>query len=144
MSQAAVSYLLYTELFAADSKTRQFNHASDRIKADPKCREILGPSNQMRFFGEPTSSKWARAGPIAHHVELDRMGVTHLKMHFNVKGENATGVVNVHMTKARDDTELRYKVLSLHVPGHEVVYLEGADGKTAKKAVGKMFGVQWR
>jgi len=65
-------------------------------------------------------------------------------MHFNVEGPEGKGVVNVHMTKTAEDTELQYRLLSLNVPGHEVVYLENADAKSPKRAVGKLFGVQWR
>lgn len=139
----AVSYFLYQELFAVDSKTRQFNHAVDRVKADSRCRELLGPSNKIVAYGEPTSSKWARARPLAHSVAVDKFGTTHFRMHFNVEGPDATGTVNVHMTKGHDENELQYRVLSLNVPGHAVVYLENADGKSAKNTVGKMFGLQW-
>jgi len=138
-----VAYLLYAELFAADSKTRQFNHAVDRIKSDARCRALLGPSNKIVAFGEPTSNKWARARPLAHTVEVDKFGTTHFRMHFNVEGPDNRGVVNVVMQKKRDENELSYRLLSLHVPGHEVVYLENADAKRPKKALGKVFGVKW-
>ncbi|KAK5958333.1 mitochondrial import inner membrane translocase subunit tim21 [Knufia fluminis] len=139
-----VAYLLYQELFAADSKTRQFNRAVDRIKADPKCRELLGPSNQIKAYGEPTTNKWARARPLAHTVEVDRFGTTHFRMHFHMEGPEASGTVNIHMTKKSDESELQYRLLSLTVPGHETVYLENADAASPKRALGKMFGVQWR
>lgn len=138
-----VSYLLYTELFAVDSKTRQFNRAVDRIKAEPKCRELLGPTNQIVAYGEPTSSKWARARPLASTTEVDRSGTTHLKMHFNIEGPDAKGQVQVHMTKRQDQDEPEYKLLSLTVPGHQTIYLENADAKGGKKNLTRMFGVQW-
>lgn len=139
----AVSYLLYTELFAADSKTRQFNHAVDRIKADQQCRALLGPSREIKAYGEPTSNKWARARPLAHSVDTDRYGVTHFKMHFHVEGPDGKGQVQVHMTKRQDQDELEYKLLSLTVPGHQTVYLENAEAKGGKKNATRMFGVQW-
>lgn len=139
----AVSYFLYQELFAADSKTRQFNHAVDRVKADARCRELLGPSNKIIAYGEPTSSKWARARPLAHSVSTDKFGTTHFRMHFHMEGPDAAGVVNVHMTKKHDENELQYRLLSLNVPGNPVVFLENEDGKSAKSTVGKMFGLQW-
>lgn len=139
-----VGYLLYQELFAYDSKTRQFNRAVDRIKADPKCREILGPANKIKAYGERPTSRWARAGPLAHSIEVDRLGTTHFRMHFYVEGPEAEGTVNIHMTKRDDESEMQYRILSLMVPGHETVYLENADAKSPKKALGKMFGVQWR
>jgi len=141
--QAVVAYYLYDELFAPDSKTVQFNHAVDRIKASPECRELLGPANKIVAYGEPTSNKWARARPLAHWVEVDRMGTIHFRMHFNVEGPDGKGVVNVHMTKGPNDSSLEYRLLSLNVPGHPVVYLENKDAG-AKQKVGKMFGYQWR
>ena len=63
--QIGVSYLLYKEVFASDSKTRHFNRAVDRIRADPRALELLGSGQTIRAFGEPTANKWARARPIA-------------------------------------------------------------------------------
>lgn len=82
--QGGVTYFLYSELFSADSKTRQFNHAVDRIKDDPRCTDLLGRAGKIKAYGEPTSNKWARARPIAHQYETDRAGTVHLRMHFNV------------------------------------------------------------
>jgi import inner membrane translocase subunit TIM21 len=81
---------------------------------------------------------------LAHTVDVDRFGTTHFKMHFHVEGPDASGVVNIHMTKKDDESELQYRLLSLAVPGHEIIYLENADAKSPKRAIGKMFGVQWR
>ena len=61
-----------------------------------------------------------------------------------MEGPEGMGVVNVHMTRAKDGDRLEYRLLSLSVPGHEVVYLENKDGTGVKGRVGKMFGVQWR
>lgn len=61
-----------------------------------------------------------------------------------MEGPEAMGVVNIHMTKRDDESELQYRLLSLSVPGHEIIYLENADAKSPKRAIGKMFGVQWR
>ncbi|KAL8819201.1 MAG: hypothetical protein Q9191_007782 [Dirinaria sp. TL-2023a] len=60
-----VVYLLYTEVFASDSKTRHFNRAVDRVRADTRALELLGSGHKIRAFGEPTRNKWARARPIA-------------------------------------------------------------------------------
>jgi mitochondrial import inner membrane translocase subunit TIM21 len=139
-----VSYFLYQELFAPDSKTVQFNHAVSRIKQSSECRELLGPSKRIIAYGEPSGSKWARARPLVYSMERDRFGVEHFRMHFNVEGPEGKGVVNVHMTKGREDDRLEYRLLSLSVPGKEVVYLENKDEVGVKSAVGKMFGVQWR
>lgn len=137
-----MSYFLYQELFAPDSKTVQFNHAVNRIKADERCRELLGPSRKIRAFGEPTTSKWARARPLAYQSDVDSAGVKRFRMHFNVEGPKGEGVVNVVMS-AREGEGLEYEVLSLSVRGEETVFLEGGERKVKEK-VGKMFGYQWR
>lgn len=139
-----VIYLVYQELFAADSKTRQFNHAVDRVKADSRCTELLGPAKEIRAYGEPTANKWARARPLAHSVGVDKQGTTHFRMHFHVEGPKDAGTVHLHMTKGKDDQVLAYKSLSLSVKGHPTIYLENADDKGPKRAAAKMFGVQWR
>jgi mitochondrial import inner membrane translocase subunit TIM21 len=139
-----VSYFLYQELFAADSKTVQFNHAVDRIKASQECRDLLGPSRKIRAFGEPTTSKWARARPLAYTTEVDRAGTMHFRMHFNVEGDKAGGVVAVHMEKRQGESALEYRLLSLSVPGVKTVYLENKDGEGVKAKAAKMMGVRWR
>ena len=65
-------------------------------------------------------------------------------MHFNVEGPDGAGVVSVHMTKTKEQDRLEYRLLSLNVPGHEVVHLENKHGADMKAKAGKMFGVQWR
>ena len=89
-------------------------------------------------------NKWARARPLAHSVKVDRFGITHLNMHFNIEGPDNKGTVYVHMTKGPQDAQMQYKSLSLHIPGEQVIYLENADAKMPRRAVSKMFGVQWR
>jgi import inner membrane translocase subunit TIM21 len=142
-----VAYFLYQELLAPSSSTVQFNAAVSRIKSSAECRALLGPSSQILAYGEPTSSKWARARPLAHSTEVDRNGTTHLRMHFNVEGKDSgvKGVVTVHMTKPKDGDRLEYQLLSLSVKGHETVYLENkAAERGVKGQAAKMFGVQWR
>ncbi|EXJ54442.1 hypothetical protein A1O7_09781 [Cladophialophora yegresii CBS 114405] len=142
-----VAYFLYQELLAPSSSTVQFNAAVSRIKSSPECRALLGPSSQILAYGEPTSSKWARARPLAHSTEVDRNGTAHLRMHFNVEGKDSgvRGVVTVHMTKSRDRDRLEYQLLSLSVKGHETVYLENkAAERGIKGQAARMFGVQWR
>lgn len=63
--QGGVIYLLYSEVFSADSKTRHFNRAVDQVRRDDRALELLGSGHKIRAFGEPTSNKWARARPIA-------------------------------------------------------------------------------
>lgn len=138
-------YLLYTEVFSADSKTRHFNRAVDRIRGDPRALELLGSGHKIRAFGEPTSSKWARARPIASTLRKDRAGAEHLLMHFNVEGSERAGVVNLHMVKKPDQTEFTYKYLTLNVRGQSVLYLENADAEKVKTKPGlSLFGARWR
>ena len=65
LKQITVGYFLYTEVFASDSKTRIFNRAVDRIRADPQALELLGSREMIRAFGEPTSNRWSRNRPLA-------------------------------------------------------------------------------
>ena len=68
-------------------------------------------------------------------------------MHFNVEGTESgvRGVVNVYMTKTRNDDKLEYQTLRLSVKGSETVYLENkAAERGVKTQTAKMFGVQWR
>lgn len=77
-------------------------------------------------------------------TETDRIGTTHMYMHFHATGAQATGVVNVHMTRKKDESEFQYHLLALDVPGHERIWLENAEkGKLDKRNAGKMFGVRW-
>lgn len=116
-----------------------------RIKASAECRALLGPASKIKAFGEPTSNKWARARPLAHGTEVDRLGTTHFRMHFNVEGPEGAGVVSVHMTRPRDGDRLEYQTLSLSVKGQETVFLENRDAERGVKGkAGKMFGIQWR
>ena len=65
LGTGAVAYILYTEVFASDSKTRHFDRAVDRVRADPRARELLGSGKKIFAYGEPTSNRWAKARPIA-------------------------------------------------------------------------------
>jgi len=67
--QTGVGYLLYTEVFSLDSKTYHFNKAVDQVKADSRCIDILGDSKKISAYGEPTSSRWAMARPIAYALD---------------------------------------------------------------------------
>ncbi|RDW91024.1 hypothetical protein BP5796_02189 [Coleophoma crateriformis] len=140
-----VAYLMYTEVFSLDSKTAHFNRAADRVKADDRCVALLGDSRQIRAYGEPTRSKWARAGPIASTTRKDSRGVEHLVMHFNVEGPLNQGVVNLHMTKRPSESEFVYKYLYLDVKGNQRIYLENADTSPdgSRRSKTKFFGIEW-
>lgn len=64
--QGGVGYFLWTEVFSTESKVTYFNRAVDRIKKDPRCRELLGDSKKITAHGEETDNKWKRARPIAY------------------------------------------------------------------------------
>lgn len=140
-----VAVVLWLEVFSTDSKTAYFNRAADRVRADPKCREILtGESmshkRDVQAYGEPSWSRWARNRTIASRFETDRAGVEHLHMHFYVEGKAAKGTVNLHMTR-RPGEDFEYQMLALDVPGQQRYYLENAS--STQRKVGKMFGVNW-
>ncbi|KAK6598175.1 hypothetical protein H4I95_08785 [Botrytis cinerea] len=135
-----VIYLLYTEVFGPESKTNQFNRAADQVKKDPRCIEILGDGKKIRAYGEATTSKWARAGPIASNISKDRRGVEHMVMHFNVEGPLNKGVVNLHMVKRPSESEFAYKYLFLDVKGHQRIYLENADATNSGPGKSRFLG----
>lgn len=135
---------MYGEVFSTDSKTTIFNRAVDRIRADPKALELLGDKKTISAYGEPTSSRWARARPIASNTQTDMNGTEHLRMHFNVEGSKEKGVVMLHMVK-KPDTSYEYRLLALDVPGHPRHYLEDAStrkSKTSKPALTRWLGVK--
>jgi import inner membrane translocase subunit TIM21 len=143
-----VATVLWLEVFSGDSKTAYFNRAADRVRADPKCRELLAgegmhSKREISAYGEPSWSRWARNRTIASRVETDRAGIEHLHMHFYVEGPAAKGTVTVHMSK-RPGGDFEYQLLALDVPGQVRHYLENASAsKLDQRKQGKMFGVRW-
>ncbi|KAK4628985.1 Mitochondrial import inner membrane translocase subunit tim21 [Fulvia fulva] len=143
-----IATVLYLEVFSPDSKTAYFNSAADRVRSDPKCRELLAgegshSKREISAYGEPSWSRWARNRTIASRFETDRAGVEHLHMHFYVEGPVAKGTVNLHMTR-KDGGDFQYEMLALDVPGQQRYYLEDANSwKLGKQKAGKMFGVNW-
>ncbi|MCJ1286712.1 mitochondrial import inner membrane translocase subunit tim21 [Xylographa opegraphella] len=140
-----VAYLLYTDVFAADSRTSIFNRAVDEVRASPRAQEALGPPKKIRAFGEPTWNRWARSRPVASSTRKDGNGREHLLMHFNVEGPLGRGVVNVHMMKNPATSEYEYKYLTLDIKGQATIYLRNTDAEKKSKAQGfRLFGAQWR
>ncbi|PBP17105.1 import inner membrane translocase subunit tim-21 [Diplocarpon rosae] len=145
-----VAYIMWTEVFSFDSKTRHFNKAVDQVKNDSRCTDLLGDSKKITAYGEPTWNKWARARPIASTLKTDQYGREHLNMRFNVEGPLNKGVVSLHMIKSSTDCELGsefvYKYLALDVKGHQRIYLENADAllDSPAKNKSKIFGISWR
>jgi import inner membrane translocase subunit TIM21 len=149
LATGGVATVLWLEVFSTDSKTAIFNRAADRVRKDSTCLELLageGPHSKrdVKAYGEPSWSRWARNRTIASRLEKDRAGVEHLHMHFYVEGEKAKGTVNLHMTRQPGEKEFEYRMLALDVPGKQRYYLENADAKMVdQRKQGKMFGVSW-
>ncbi|SPN98580.1 related to Mitochondrial import inner membrane translocase subunit TIM21 [Cephalotrichum gorgonifer] len=131
-----VTYLLFTEVFAPDSKVANFSRAVDLIKKDPVCQSLLGDPKKIMAHGEETYNKWRRARPIASTIYQDRYGVEHLMMKFHVDGPLNKGLAQLHMTRhpKQGDGDFEYKYLFVDVRGHHRVYLKNADEE--KKAAG--------
>lgn len=145
LATGGVIYVMYTEVFAPDSKTNWYNRAAESIKEDPRCEELLGDPAKMTFYGEQTNNKWAVARPIASTVKKDQHGVEHMIMHFHAEGPLNKGVVSLHLEKrATEGSDYEYRYLKLDVKGHSTVYLEGGTANNVGKGVSKIFGVRWR
>jgi import inner membrane translocase subunit TIM21 len=142
----AVATLMYKEVFSTDSKTSHFNRTVTRIKKDTTCIDILagGDPRKIKAYGEPSWNRWSRNRALASTVHKDGVGVEHMRMHFNVEGPMARGVVQLHMVKRPGQSEWDYQLLAVDVPGHQRIFLEDADaGKLADRKDGKMFGLKW-
>jgi len=132
-------------VFSPDSKVAYFNRAVDRIRADPRCVELLGaPAKRITAYGEATANKWRRARPIASAAHRDAQGHDHLVMHFNVEGPRNRGVVHLHLVKYAGRSDYQYRYLFLDVPGQQRLYLENADAKhKAGERRTTLFGIRW-
>ncbi|KAF2864547.1 TIM21-domain-containing protein, partial [Piedraia hortae CBS 480.64] len=144
-----VATVLYLEVFSSDSKTAVFNRAADRVRADPRCIEMLsggrGHNVGIEAYGEPSWSRWARNRTIASRHEKDAAGVEHTHLHFYVRasGSDTQGTVNVHVSRQPGRKDWEYRLMSLDVPNHATYYLEGSTAEQMKQGVGKVFGIQW-
>ncbi|KAL2255550.1 hypothetical protein VTK26DRAFT_3143 [Humicola hyalothermophila] len=150
-----VGWALYSEVFSPDSKTTYYNRAVNRIRADPRCLELLvGPGSgvgkdagrKIEAYGEETHNKWRRARPIASTTTKDAQGNEHLMIQFNVKGPAGIGRVNMHLIKRPGHGEYEYKYFFVDVRGHRRIYLENADAarpKSGERKGFKLFGVNW-
>lgn len=149
LATGGVATVLWLEVFSTDSKTAIFNRAADRVRGDPKCRELLAgdgmhTKRDIKAYGEPSWSRWARNRTIASRLEKDKAGMEHLHMHFYVEGPQAKGTVNLHMTRRPDEKDFEYYMLALDVPGKQRYYLENkAKEKIDQRKHGRMFGVRW-
>ncbi|PKS07291.1 hypothetical protein jhhlp_005893 [Lomentospora prolificans] len=144
----AVVYLLFTEVFSADSRVANFSRAVDLIKKDPTCQSLLGDPKKILAHGEETYNRWKRSRPIASTIVKDRYGVEHLKMHFYLDGPLNTGVAHLHMTRHPNhaDGDFDYKYLFVDVKGHQRIYIKNADDEKASSAAGKktrFLGINW-
>jgi import inner membrane translocase subunit TIM21 len=66
--KGGVGYVLYSEVFAPDSKTAQFNRAVDRIRKDARCVELLGDGKKITAYADrqPGSSTWRRPNAVRY------------------------------------------------------------------------------
>lgn len=152
VATGGVATVLYLEVFATDSKTAIFNRSADLVRGDAKCRELLAGSGEatvvtkrdIKAYGEPSWSRWARNRTIASRLEKDRAGGEHLHMHFYVEGPSGTeGTVRLEMVR-RDGREFEYYMLALDVPGNKRHFLvDKAGEKFDQRKQGRMFGVSW-
>lgn len=140
-----IVYLLFTEVFSPESKVSTFNRAVARIKADHRCVEVLGDSDQITAYGEHTNNKWQRARPIASTASADGQGNEHMVMQFNVRGPRGDGTVYLHLVKMRGHDEYVYRYFYLDVPGKDRVYLEDNRAETSAGRDKKwtMLGINW-
>ncbi|KAF2734564.1 import inner membrane translocase subunit tim-21, mitochondrial [Polyplosphaeria fusca] len=143
LATGAVGYMLFSDVFSPDSKTAHFNRATDRIRRDRKCQELLGDGSKISAHGEASWSRWARNRYISSTVETDKWGTEHLKFRFFVEGPLGQGVVHVHMAKRPSQSEYEYVMLAVDVKGHQRVYLENADDRKNSKVAPKIFGARW-
>lgn len=144
LATGGVAYFMYAEVFSTDSKTAHFNEAHARIRADPRCVEVLGDPKKIRAFGEATWNRWTRNRRIAGRVEGDGPGGERLRMHFNVEGPKGKGVVRLEMVRRKGEGKFVYRYLALDVPGRERIWLEGGSAKEVEgRKSGRMFGVKW-
>ncbi|KXL43373.1 hypothetical protein M433DRAFT_56256, partial [Acidomyces richmondensis BFW] len=135
-----VAGVLYLEVLSPNSQTALFNRAADRVRSHPDCIRLLGPSREIRAFGEPSWSRWARNRRVA---SWDEPGGGK-GMRFYVEGPKGRGTVRVSVVSARDGGGgWEWKILVLEGEGGEKVWLEGGPKEELKKGVGKMFGVKW-
>ncbi|KAK3353586.1 TIM21-domain-containing protein [Lasiosphaeria hispida] len=141
-----VGYILYTEVFSPDSATAYYNRAVDRIKKDPRCLELLGDAKKITAYGEPSSSRWRTARPIAHDTSKDRYGNDHIKVHFNIRGPKASGRVAMHMVRHAGQEDYEYQYFFVDVKGQQRIYMENADTSATKDGEQKpfrLFGIKW-
>lgn len=143
---AAVSYILYTEVFSSESPTSYFNEAFDRVIKDPRCIQLLGDPGEVSAYGENVNNSRRRSQPYVSTLRTDKHKIKHLLLHFTVKGPKSSGIVYVHMIKRPTEKSFDYQYLALDVMGKNRIYLENANKKLqspATKAL-KLFGITWR
>ena len=146
-----VATVLWLEVFSTDSKTSIFNQAADRVRKDEACRKLLAgdelsTKRDIKAYGEPSWSRWARNRTIASRIEKDRAGNEVLFMHFYVEGPVEKGTVRVEMVRRQGDKQWDYRLLALDVPGRPRHFLENPSANARKAGRGNrgtMFGVRW-
>ncbi|KAH6611892.1 TIM21-domain-containing protein [Boeremia exigua] len=141
VATGGVTYFLFHDVFSPNSKIAHFNHATDRIRDDPRCQKLLGEGSQISAYGESSLARYVKNRAIRSTEETDQWGTQHLKFRFFVEGNGKQGVVHVHMIKKPSMSSYEYAELALDVKGHRRIDLASKE-KQAHVAP-KIFGARW-
>jgi import inner membrane translocase subunit TIM21 len=143
-----VGYILWTEVFAPESRTNQFNRAVKRIKNDPRCIKALGDPRKMVAHGDTawSSMRRPRDRPVKSTITTDAQGAEHLKILFYVDGPRNYATVNLHLVRRAGQRDFDYKYFYLDVPEHDRIWLENADPGFfgGKREQLRFLGIKWK
>uniref|UniRef100_A0A8C4WXG9 Mitochondrial import inner membrane translocase subunit Tim21 n=1 Tax=Eptatretus burgeri TaxID=7764 RepID=A0A8C4WXG9_EPTBU len=117
----ALLYTVFAELFSSWSPNRVYGDALSRCRKNPEVVAALG--EPIKGYGETT-----RRGRRQHvtHVEFERDGLRHMRLHFYVQGcePHVRGTVHLeaHEVSGSRKYELRYLFVELNtVPPRKIV-----------------------
>jgi import inner membrane translocase subunit TIM21 len=143
-----VGYIMWTEVFAPESKTNHFNRVVERIKRDHQCIKILGDPKKMVAHGDTawTSVRRPRDRPVASTITTDSQGTEHLKIMFYMDGPRNHATVHVHLTRPAGRHDFDYRYLYVDVPAHDRIWLENNDPGLfgGKKEHFRFLGINWK
>jgi len=141
-----VFLLLFTDVFAFNSKTRHFDRAVEILKDDVRVTDLLGPRDKLYARGTAVGNGWTRNHELVSRTYTDAAGVEHLEMNFLIDGPLKKGLVDLHLVKKPGQDEYEYKRFVLNLKDHPPLYLVNTDplkGDGKKQGL-RLFGVQWR
>ncbi|CAG8478167.1 13820_t:CDS:2, partial [Ambispora leptoticha] len=105
-------YLLFSELFGANSSTKIFGEALEKIRANSECQKLLG--TPIKGHGEPSSHPRQRRHRVGSQIVKDTNGTEHLLMKFYVEGPENEGIAILDMIKNQQG-KWAYKYLIVDV-----------------------------